>query len=79
MLWTRAVTTLWTLVVLWLRCERGGAVQEADFSHNKVVSIGKSRFKRARKLMHLNLAHNHLSALLGQSPFSIPTVSIFYF
>ncbi|CAL4067259.1 unnamed protein product [Meganyctiphanes norvegica] len=36
---------------------------EADFSHNQISDLGKARFKRARRLQHLNLAHNHISKI----------------
>nr|XP_053626930.1 leucine-rich repeats and immunoglobulin-like domains protein 1 [Cherax quadricarinatus] len=39
------------------------ALMEVDLSHNKVVEVGKSTFKRARKLLHLNLAFNRLTQL----------------
>ncbi|XP_068218680.1 uncharacterized protein [Palaemon carinicauda] len=35
----------------------------ADFSHNNIIIIGKARFKRARKLVHLSLAYNHITQL----------------
>ncbi|KAK7075544.1 hypothetical protein SK128_022061 [Halocaridina rubra] len=35
----------------------------ADFSHNSIIEIGKSRFKRARKLLHLSLAYNRITHL----------------
>nr|XP_027231140.1 uncharacterized protein LOC113822805 [Penaeus vannamei] len=39
------------------------ALLTADFSHNGIAEVGKHRFKRARKLLHLKLAHNHLTQL----------------
>ncbi|XP_042874691.1 insulin-like growth factor-binding protein complex acid labile subunit, partial [Penaeus japonicus] len=39
------------------------ALLTADFSHNGIVEVGKHRFKQARKLLHLKLAHNHLTQL----------------
>lgn len=38
-------------------------LMSADFSHNNIFEVGKSRFKRARKLLHLNLAYNHITHL----------------
>lgn len=35
----------------------------ADFSRNNIITIGKGRFKRARKLVHLSLAYNHITHL----------------